>query len=83
MSCNLRNIGPVSAQWLAEVGVVSPEDLKRLGSVAAYAMVRSRQKGASLNLLWALEAAQRDCDWRELTDEVKSQLKQELAALTE
>ena len=55
MSGKLRNLGPVSTQWLAEVGVFSRADLERVGSVAAYAMVRRRQQGASLNLLWALE----------------------------
>ncbi|MCA9230484.1 MAG: TfoX/Sxy family protein [Planctomycetales bacterium] len=83
MSGKLRNLGPVSTQWLAEVGVFSRADLERVGSVAAYAMVRRRQQGASLNLLWALEAARLDCDWRELTQEVKNQLRQELNELTQ
>ncbi|MAT70569.1 MAG: hypothetical protein CMJ58_13710 [Planctomycetaceae bacterium] len=77
----LRNIGPVSAAWLAAVGVASREDLQRLGPVVAFARVRRVQPRASLNLLWALEAALADCDWRELTPETKSRLRDELHEL--
>ena len=77
----LRNIGPASTAWLAAVGVASRDDLERLGSVAAFARVRRVQPRATLNLLWALEAALADRDWRTLSDETKERLKRELAAL--
>lgn len=77
----LNNIGPASAAWLAAVGVASRDDLERLGSVVAYARVRRVEPRASLNLLWALEAALSDCDWRELTPETKERLSRELAEL--
>jgi DNA transformation protein len=83
MTETLRNLGPVSARWLADVGIVSREDLERVGPVAAYALVRRQQAGASLNLLWALEAAVRDVDWRGLTSETKVRLRQELEKLTD
>ena len=77
----LRNLGPVSAGWLAEMGIRSREDLLRIGSVEAYAMVRSHHADASLNLLWGLEAALQDIDWRELSDESKHRLREELSEL--
>lgn len=78
---NLRNIGPVAAEWLAEVGVNSLEDLQRIGVVTAYALVKRHHAEATLNLLWALEGAANDCDWRDVTVETKQRLKTELAKL--
>jgi DNA transformation protein len=77
----IRNLGPVSQQWLREIGVHTINDLRRVGSVSAYAMVRRNERRASLNLLWALEAALRDIDWRELNSRDKEFLKKELAEL--
>jgi len=81
MTAQLRNLGPISAQWLAEVGINSYADLQKVGSVAAYAMVRRQQSKASLNLLWALEAALRDIDWRELSAADKNDLRAQLKSL--
>ncbi len=83
MMAKLRNLGPASAQWLAEVGINDQADLQRVGSVAAYAMVCRRQSKTSLNLLWALEAALRDIDWRELTEDDKNNLRKQLQSLTD
>lgn len=74
----LRNIGPVSSAWLADVGVHSKDDLQRIGSVEAYALIARKQDGVSLNLLWALEGALQDVDWRELPAESKEKLRTEL-----
>ncbi|MGI9519153.1 MAG: TfoX/Sxy family DNA transformation protein [Pirellulaceae bacterium] len=75
---NLRNLGPASAAWLQEVGVLTRSDLRRMGPVAAFQLVRQRFPNASLNLLWALAAALQDKDWRELADSEKDQLRVEL-----
>jgi DNA transformation protein len=71
----------VSRQWLDDIGIHTIKDLRRVGSVSAYAMVRRNERRASLNLLWALEAALRDIDWRELNPCDKEVLKAELAKL--
>ena len=52
----MKNLGPVSALWLREAGVVTVADLHRLGPVVAYRLVKARRPQASLNLLWALAA---------------------------
>ena len=67
----LRNIGPKSGAWLRECGICTVEDLRSLGSVAAYQLVARSRRRVSLNLLWALEAGLRDRDWRDLTEEEK------------
>ncbi len=75
---NLRNLGALSAAWLREVGVRTVEDLKRMGPVAAYRLVQTRQPGATLNLLWSLAAGLANRDWRDLTDEEKAAFHSEL-----
>ena len=70
----LRNLGPVSAGWLEEVGITTVAQLKQLGPAVAYSIVRRQQPKVSLNLLWGLAAAMADKDWRELTDEEKQEL---------
>ncbi len=76
---DIRNIGPASAKWLAQVGIESLEDLERVGTVEAYRRVKEIEpKKASLNLLWALQGAVMELHWIDVPDEVKQQLLEEL-----
>jgi DNA transformation protein and related proteins len=75
---NLRNLGPASAAWLRDVGISTIADLRRFGPVAAYRLVATQQPKASLNLLWALAAGLADRDWRDLSDEEKAELREQL-----
>ena len=74
----MRNIGPVSSEWLADVGIHSLEQLRDIGAVAAFSAVCDRRGSTSLNLLWALEGAIRDCDWRALSPSQKDELRRDL-----
>ena len=74
---NLRNLGPTSTSWLREVGIKTAADLKRVGPVVAYRLVKRQFPKASLNLLWAMAAAIADKDQRELSDEEKARLRAE------
>ncbi|MCO4764400.1 MAG: TfoX/Sxy family protein [Myxococcales bacterium] len=74
----MRNIGPKSRQWLWQVGIRTLADLREVGAPAAFAMVKSMEPRATLNLLWGLEGAVRDCDWRALSDADKAALKAQL-----
>lgn len=75
----LKNLGPKSRQWLAEIGIYGIRDLRNAGSITTYKMLKERYpKKVSLNLLWGLEAAIRDMDWRELTEIEKDELKKKL-----
>lgn len=71
----LRNVGLVSLGWLREAGIRSASDLQRVGSVEAFCRVKAMGHNASLNLLYALEGALLDMDWRELPMGVKAELK--------
>lgn len=75
----MKNIGPKSRGWLAEIGIYTIQDLRNSGAVVAYKMLKERYpKKVSLNLLWGLEAAIRDMDWRELTEMDKEELMKKL-----
>jgi len=74
----LRNVGPKSLAWLARVGIRTRADLVAVGVVPAFLMVRQSGGAPSLNLLWALEGAYRDTDWRAVSEPRKRQLLAEL-----
>lgn len=76
----LKNIGPVSAAWLADVGIRKRADLIRLGAVPAYVRVKQKHPRATLNLLWALAGAERGLKWSRLTVEDREALLLELDA---
>jgi DNA transformation protein len=78
---SLPNLGPKSGQWLREAGIATVADLKRLGSLVAYRLVKQRQPNATLNLLWSIAAGLKGNDGRELTDEEKDRLRRQLAAM--
>lgn len=76
----MRNIGPVSRGWLAEIGIDTIDDLKTAGVIPTYQLLKEMYpERVSLNLLWGLEAAVRDIDWRDLTEADKEELKKRLS----
>lgn len=79
-SAVLKDIGPVSAAWLADVGIRKRADLIRLGAVPAYLRVKEKHPRATLNLLWALAGAERGLKWSRLTVEDREALLLELDA---
>lgn len=65
----LRNLGPKSQRMLAAAGITSLQQLRHLGTVRAYLLVRANGSDASLNLLWALEGALSGLPWQEVARE--------------
>jgi DNA transformation protein len=79
----MRNLGPVTERRLAEIGIVSEEDLRATGSVEAYVRMRFvSPRGLSLNALHAMEAAILGCDWRDLDAGTKQRLNAAVDAAT-
>jgi hypothetical protein len=76
----MRNIGPKSAAWLRQVGLRTPEDLAAAGPVDAFMRVKRAGFKPSLNLLYALEGALRDCHWQEVPDERRTELVEQAEA---
>jgi len=59
---------------MAKAGITSVEQLRKIGSVAAY--VRAKRTGAnvSLNLLWALEGTISGLHWQEVARDHRTSL---------
>ncbi|MGH6637425.1 MAG: TfoX/Sxy family protein [Polaromonas sp.] len=70
----LPNLGPKSQEVLAAAGITSIQDLRNLGSVAAYAKAKRSGANVSLNLLWALEGALTGLPWQEVAREHRTSL---------
>ncbi|MGQ3052799.1 MAG: TfoX/Sxy family protein [Roseateles sp.] len=71
---SLANLGPKSAEMLARVGITTLDQLRALGSVAAYTRAKRARQGVSLNLLWALEGALTGVHWQEVAREHRTRL---------
>ena len=70
----LRNIGPKSSAWLRQVGLRTREDLDAIGAVEAFMRVKRAGFKPTLNLLYSIEGALRDCHWQEISDARRSEL---------
>lgn len=78
----LDSLGPESVQMLASIGVHTLDDLRTMGALAAWTRLRREQPpGLTMNGLYALEAALRDCHWLALPGDVKVALKAEAAVV--
>jgi predicted flap endonuclease-1-like 5' DNA nuclease len=62
----MRNLGPKTQQWLCEVGIRTPADLRRRGAIAAYVDLKRSRPGVSIVALYALLGAIEDRDWIEV-----------------
>jgi DNA transformation protein len=63
---DLPNFGPKSQQMLAQAGIKTIEQLRELGAVRAFVLVKRAGTGASLNLLWAIEGALSGRHWQDV-----------------
>lgn len=74
----MRNLGPKSAQMLIAAGITTPEHLRHIGAIAAYLAVKQNCNNTSLNLLYALDGALADLDWKQVQRERKLTLLMQL-----
>ena len=74
----MRNLGPVSMEWLRTIGVETREELETLGAVEAYLRICDVGFKPSLNLLWALQGAVLDVHWAQVPSDMKAGLKADL-----
>ena len=73
----------MSAAWLHAAGIHTRSDLERRGAARAYLEVRKAGFRPTRNLLWALQGAVMDLDWRLVPDAVKEQIDEEVDTLTD
>lgn len=79
----LPNIGPITEQWLNELGIYNRQQLQELGAVEVYRRIRSSGANASLNLLYALHGALTNTPWHLLSATTKEHLKRQVGIFTE
>jgi DNA transformation protein and related proteins len=75
---SLKNLGPISESMLAQVGIVTAEELKRQDPVDVYVLLKLFGFDVNRNMLWALYGAINDCDFRNLPEKVKTKLEAQL-----
>ena len=75
---DLKNIGKVTERWLNGIGVHSEGDLRSLGAVKAYRMIRAMEPAATLNLLYALQGALMGVHWNRLSSPVRELMVREV-----
>lgn len=71
----LPNIGKILAQKLSEVEINSEEELKIVGSEGAFVRLKTLDKEACIDQLFALEGAIQGVRWHNLSEEKKNELK--------
>lgn len=62
----LRNLGKRSQEMLAAAGIETECQLRAKGAAGAFVAVKRAGHAPSLNLLWAIEGALTDRDWKEI-----------------
>ncbi|WP_420476034.1 TfoX/Sxy family protein [Noviherbaspirillum sp. ST9] len=77
---DLRNLGLKSEEMFAAIRIRTPAELAARGAIATFIALKQAGLPASLNMLWALEGALSDCDWREVARDDKPRLLTELEA---
>lgn len=71
----MRNLGPKTKSQLTEIGISDPDEIRSLGAVKVYQRLRfAFGQTISLNMLYALEGAITDVDWRAISPERKDEL---------
>ena len=76
--CDLKGLGPKSEKNLAEVGIATPDELKRIGPIPAFLKLKAQNPKVSLNFLYALVGAVEGEHWLKVAREEKSHLLSEL-----
>ncbi len=86
----MRNLGPRCEQDLRAAGIVTAEDVKRLGAEETFfrmmvARVRSGQstRGCTATYLYAIYGAIHDLDWRAIPEDRKTDFKALAAQIRE
>lgn len=81
MLASLRNLGSHSEAMLAAAGITTQAQLRAKGAAVAFVAVRRAGCAPSLNLLWAIEGALTDRDWKVVAKEDRLSLLAQVEAL--
>lgn len=75
----MKNLGPKSTEWLASIGIYTLEDVATIGVVETYKRVKAAYpEKVSLNMLYGLQAAVMNINWKDLPLDIKEDLKRQV-----
>jgi len=67
----MRNIGPVSGQWLKDIGIETVEDIQKQGIANIYVQLKLEGKNVNRAMMWALWGAVNDTHWTQTPEAEK------------
>lgn len=77
---SIRYLGPKSKRELNAIGIKTVGDLKSIGVIDAYLMVKARGWTVNINFVWAMYAGLLGVDFDKIPAEFKEAVRKELAA---
>jgi DNA transformation protein len=72
---DLINISKVSEKKLNEVGIYTPEELRKTGTKKVFMMLREKDPTVCLSMLYGIHGAIENIRWCDLSDETREDLK--------
>ncbi len=63
---------------LYQIEIDTLDDLQKCGAITAFQLMRENHPLVSLNLLWALKGVILNIDWRDIPENRKQELRQQL-----
>jgi len=73
---DLPNVGKVLEQYLIEVGISTPEQLKEIGTKEAFLRIRVKDPGACIHMLYGIQGAVEGIKDKYLSEKIKQELKE-------
>jgi DNA transformation protein len=70
----MKNLGNTTINWLKAVGIQNRQQLELIGPELAYIKIKERGFAVSKVVLYALYGALHDVNWKQLDQQVKSDL---------
>ncbi|OGU35530.1 MAG: hypothetical protein A2068_11630 [Ignavibacteria bacterium GWB2_35_6b] len=74
----IKNLGPVSTIWLNSIDVHTIDDIKKLGPIVIYHMLKAHGYNVNILMVYALQGAIMDCHWNEIPDKLKKEFQKEI-----
>ena len=74
----MRGLGEKSAAYLGQIGIHTPDELRKVGAINAYIRMQQASLKPGLNFLYALVGAIEDRSWQEVAKQEKGRLLIEL-----
>ena len=71
---DLKGLGPESAAQLAQIGILTVEDIMQTDAYEIYARLKKHGSNTSLNMLYAIMGAQENIHWQSIAKNRKMEI---------